>query len=196
MSHSVAFQSGTLQHLQKRAARCCLGAQPRKVSSLRAPFRKVSRRSSTLIKAEDAQEKGDKIDDRKKSEQTSKLVEGMKKGGIDQSTAQRILDTWEQTGATTTDALRKMLLGRCWCCCKAQLCITFLSDTQWGLKCVVGQVLEDRRRCTVPASLGWRSCIRLIQFSKVEKNSSLEIDKLQLGSGCSACLPRYFHQLV
>lgn len=109
MSHSVAFQSGTLQ---KRAARCCLGAQPRKVSSLRAPFRKVSQRSSTLIKAEDAQEKGDKMDDRKKSEQTSKLVEGMKKGGIDQSTAQRILDTWEQTGATTTDALRKMLLGR------------------------------------------------------------------------------------
>ncbi|DBB06897.1 TPA: hypothetical protein ACH3X3_009554 [Trebouxia sp. C0006] len=112
MSHSVAFQSGTLQHLQKRTARCCPGAQPRKVSSLRAPFRKVSGRSSTLIKAEDAQEKGDKIDDRKKSEQTSKLVEGMKKGGIDQSTAQRILETWEQTGATTTDALRKMLLGR------------------------------------------------------------------------------------
>jgi len=167
MSHSVAFQSGTLQHLQKRAARCCLGAQSHKVSSLRAPFRKVSRRSSTLIKAEDAQEQGDKIDDRKKSEQTSKLVEGMKKGGIDQSTAQRILDTWEQTGATTTDALRKMLLGRCRCCCSAQLCITDLS-LQWGLKCVVGQVPEDRRCCTVPASLGRRSCIRLIQFSKVE----------------------------
>ncbi len=66
-----------------------------------------------MIRAqEDGAEKGKKIDDRKMTEQTNKLVEGMKKGGIDQSTAQRILDTWEQTGATSTDALRKMLLGR------------------------------------------------------------------------------------
>lgn len=46
------------------------------------------------------------------TEQTNKLVDGMKKGGIDQDTAQKILDTWEKTGATSTDALRKMLLGR------------------------------------------------------------------------------------
>ena len=70
-------------------------------------------RRSTLIRAqEDPEEKGEKIDNRKIKEQTDKLVEGMKKGGIDSSTAQRILDTWEKTGATSTDALRKMLLGR------------------------------------------------------------------------------------
>lgn len=50
----------------------------------------------------------------------------------------------------------------------AAVLTTGLSDLQWGLKCVVGQVVEDRRHCTVPASLGWRSCIRLIQFGKVE----------------------------
>ena len=61
---------------------------------------------------EDGEEKGEKIDNRKITEKTNKLVEGMKKGGIDQDTAQRILDTWEKTGATSTDALRRLLLGR------------------------------------------------------------------------------------
>lgn len=74
--------------------------------------RRVHRRSTLIRAKEDPQEKGEKIDNRKIEDQTNKLVEGMKKGGIDSSTAQRILDTWEKTGATSTDALRKMLLGR------------------------------------------------------------------------------------
>jgi len=73
---------------------------------------KLSRSTGIRAEKEDGQQKGEKIEDRKVSERTNKLVEGMKKGGIDQSTAQQILDTWEKTGATSTDALRKMLLGR------------------------------------------------------------------------------------
>ena len=79
----------------------------------RSVFHQPMRRQSVLIRAkEDAEEKGEKIDKRKMEQKTNKLVEGMKKGGIDQSTAQSILDTWDKTGATSTDALRKMLLGR------------------------------------------------------------------------------------
>ena len=36
----------------------------------------------------------------------------MKKGGVDQATANRILKVWEETGAKSPDQLRKMLLGR------------------------------------------------------------------------------------
>ena len=112
MSHYVAFRAGTLQSLQTTAARCC-SKQQRTISPFRiAVRRQCIHRPSTLIRAESGEEKGKQISDRKVSEQTNKLVDGMKKGGIDQSTAQRILDTWEKTGATSTDALRKMLLGR------------------------------------------------------------------------------------
>lgn len=55
---------------------------------------------------------GTKIAERKNSEKKEKLIEGMKKGGIDQETAKRIMETWEKTGATSPNALRKMLLGR------------------------------------------------------------------------------------
>ena len=113
MSHSVAFKCGPLQHLHKRVATCSHAIQRQNVFFARSPMQQRSHRGCLQIRAkEDGEEKGKKIDDRKKTEQTNKLVEGMKKGGIDQSTAQRILDTWEKTGATSTDALRKMLLGR------------------------------------------------------------------------------------
>lgn len=113
MSHVGAFQTGTVRSIRQNRIVCkncsCLQRH--------AAFRRLqsqSRLRHMHIRAEkeDGQEKGQKIEDRKVSERASKLVEGMKKGGIDQSTAQRILDTWEKTGATSTDALRKMLLGR------------------------------------------------------------------------------------
>ncbi|KAK9806688.1 hypothetical protein WJX73_008613 [Symbiochloris irregularis] len=40
------------------------------------------------------------------------IKEGLKKGGVDQATAQRILKIWEETGSKSPDQLRKMLLGR------------------------------------------------------------------------------------
>ena len=114
MSQSVALPgSGSVQKLHTSTHRCC--GLTRRVA-LATPFatqpQRVRRRSCVVRAKEDAEDKGEKIGKRKIEEQTNKLVEGMKKGGIDQSTAQRILETWEQTGATTTDALRKMLLGR------------------------------------------------------------------------------------
>lgn len=36
----------------------------------------------------------------------------MKKGGLDKATAQRILKVWEETGASSPEGLRKLLLGR------------------------------------------------------------------------------------
>ena len=114
MSHSAALHSGSLQSLSISNIRCCHSFR-HSTLRLRRPVNQQQRvlRRSTLIRAqEDPEEKGEKIDNRKIKEQTNKLVEGMKKGGIDSSTAQRILDTWEKTGATSTDALRKMLLGR------------------------------------------------------------------------------------
>ena len=36
----------------------------------------------------------------------------LKRGGVDQETAQRVLKVWEETGATSPDQLRKLLLGR------------------------------------------------------------------------------------
>lgn len=113
MSQSLAFQCGSLQSLNKGTVRCCHSVRQTTFRLPRSAIRQRVSRRSTLIRAkEDPQEKGEKIDNRKIEEQTNKLVEGMKKGGIDSSTAQRILDTWEKTGATSTDALRKMLLGR------------------------------------------------------------------------------------
>lgn len=113
MSQTLAFQSGSLQILHKRNARCCYATRQAKFALSCSSSRQRIHRRSTVIRAkEDAEENGEKIDDRKVKEQTNKLVDGMKKGGIDQGTAQRILDTWEKTGATSTDALRKMLLGR------------------------------------------------------------------------------------
>ena len=113
MSQSLAFQSGSLQTLNKGSFRCCRSIRQTTFKMHRSVNRQRTQRRSTLIRAkEDPEEKGQKIDNRKIEEQTNKLVEGMKKGGIDSSTAQRILDTWEKTGATSTDALRKMLLGR------------------------------------------------------------------------------------
>ena len=109
MSQIVAFQSGSL--LSSRP--CCNASQQRKLVTHRARLVQRTQRRQLAVRAkEDGEEKGKKIDSRKVSEKTSKLVDGMKKGGIDQDTAQRILDTWEKTGATSTDALRKMLLGR------------------------------------------------------------------------------------
>ena len=113
MSQSLAFQCGSLQSLNKGTVRCCHSVRQTPFRLPRPAKRQRVSKRSTLIRAkEDPQEKGEKIDNRKIEEQTNKLVEGMKKGGIDSSTAQRILDTWEKTGATSTDALRKMLLGR------------------------------------------------------------------------------------
>lgn len=113
MSQSLAFQCGSLQRLSKGSAKCCHSLRQTNFRLSPAVNRQRVHRRSTLIRAkEDPQEKGEKIDNRKMKDQTNKLVEGMKKGGIDSSTAQRILDTWEKTGATSTDALRKMLLGR------------------------------------------------------------------------------------
>jgi Ca2+-binding EF-hand superfamily protein len=40
------------------------------------------------------------------------LVQGLKKGGVDKATAQRILKVWEQTGASSPDELRKLLVNR------------------------------------------------------------------------------------
>ncbi len=40
------------------------------------------------------------------------MLQGMKKGGLDKATAQRILKVWEETGAASPEGLRKMLLGR------------------------------------------------------------------------------------
>ena len=37
---------------------------------------------------------------------------GLKKGGVDKETAQRILKVWEQTGAKSPDELRKLLVNR------------------------------------------------------------------------------------
>ena len=37
---------------------------------------------------------------------------GLKKGGVDQATAQKILKVWEDTGAKSPDQLRRLLLGR------------------------------------------------------------------------------------
>ena len=111
MSQSIAFRCGPLQKLQRttgtRSIQQCSFALPT------ALFRQRKQRQCSLIRAQESEEeKGEKIDERKMTEQTNKLVDGMKKGGIDQDTAQKILDTWEKTGATSTDALRKMLLGR------------------------------------------------------------------------------------
>ncbi|KAK9866246.1 hypothetical protein WJX84_002186 [Apatococcus fuscideae] len=55
--------------------------------------------------------KGDWSKD-KKSKEDGKLVESMKKGGLDKATAQRILKVWEETGASSPEGLRKLLLGR------------------------------------------------------------------------------------
>ena len=40
------------------------------------------------------------------------FVQSMKKGGLDKATAQRILKVWEETGASSPEGLRKLLLGR------------------------------------------------------------------------------------
>ena len=42
-----------------------------------------------------------------------KLVENVKKGGLDKSTAQRVLDMWKQTGASDEEGLKKLLVRRC-----------------------------------------------------------------------------------
>ena len=42
----------------------------------------------------------------------SLTVQSMKKGGLDKATAQRILKVWEETGASSPEGLRKLLLGR------------------------------------------------------------------------------------
>jgi hypothetical protein len=42
-----------------------------------------------------------------------KLVENFKKGGLDKSTAQRVLDMWKQTGASDEEGLKKLLVRRC-----------------------------------------------------------------------------------
>lgn len=114
MSHAVAFHVGPLHSIRPNRAICRNCSRLQSHGAIRSLQRQVKQSHSTGIRAEkeDGQQKGEKIEDRKVSERTSKLVEGMKKGGIDQSTAQQILDTWEKTGATSTDALRKMLLGR------------------------------------------------------------------------------------
>ena len=112
MSQSIAFQCGSLQRLSTGSVRCYHSLRQTSFRLSPAVNRRVHRRSTLIRAKEDPQEKGEKIDNRKIEDQTNKLVEGMKKGGIDSSTAQRILDTWEKTGATSTDALRKMLLGR------------------------------------------------------------------------------------
>lgn len=112
MSHTLAFRAGPLQSIRhSTGCRRCSRLQRRGVPGLQRQVRPAQLKPIRAAK-EDGQEKGKKIEDRKVSERTTKLVEGMKKGGIDQSTAQSILDTWEKTGATSTDALRKMLLGR------------------------------------------------------------------------------------
>ena len=109
MSQILAFQSGALQSSRS----CCNAGQQRGHAAHRAHLAQRGQRRQLVVRAkEDGEEKGKKIDNRKVTEKTNKLVEGMKKGGIDQDTAQRILDTWEKTGATSTDALRRLLLGR------------------------------------------------------------------------------------
>ena len=112
MSQTVAFQSGPLQKLQSSRKCCHAFSQRSSIARVSGRVQRTDRRQVLLRAKEDGEEKGKKIDDRKITEQTNKLVDGMKKGGIDADTAQRILDTWEKTGATTTDALRRMLLGR------------------------------------------------------------------------------------
>ena len=37
---------------------------------------------------------------------------GLKRGGVDKDTAQKILKVWEETGAKSPDQLRKLLVGR------------------------------------------------------------------------------------
>jgi len=49
-----------------------------------------------------------KPDDKKKE----KILEDMKKGGLDKATAQKVLKRWEETGATDADTLNKMLRRR------------------------------------------------------------------------------------
>lgn len=62
------------------------------------------------IRAEKTPEqKGTPPADPKKKEE---LVQGLKKGGIDQATANKILQVWQETGAESPDQLRKMLLKR------------------------------------------------------------------------------------
>lgn len=45
-------------------------------------------------------------------ESDANRVAGLKRGGVDQETAARILKVWEETGAKSPDKLRRLLLGR------------------------------------------------------------------------------------
>lgn len=115
MSHVIPFRSGPVRSIKQQQAFCSKSCRLQSHALFLNEHRRSRPTRSRLTTAakEDGQEKGEKIVERKEDQaKTSKLVEGMKKGGIDQNTAQRILDTWEKTGATSTDALRKMLLGR------------------------------------------------------------------------------------
>lgn len=42
-----------------------------------------------------------------------KLVESFKKGGLDKSTALRVLDVWKETGASDEEGLKRLLVRRC-----------------------------------------------------------------------------------
>lgn len=59
-------------------------------------------------------------------------MENFKKGGLDKSTAQRVLDMWKQTGASDEEGLKKLLVRRCalvmhvWAC-TATRCVAVVS---------------------------------------------------------------------
>lgn len=62
------------------------------------------RTQRTIVRAAETQDK--------QAEKKEKLVENFKKGGLDKSTAQKVLDTWKQTGASDEDGLKKLLVRR------------------------------------------------------------------------------------
>lgn len=62
------------------------------------------RTQRTIVRAAETQDK--------QAEKKEKLVENFKKGGLDKSTAQRVLDMWKQTGASDEEGLKKLLVRR------------------------------------------------------------------------------------
>jgi hypothetical protein len=71
----------------------------------------LAKRGGRLTVSAEGEGKGDGKDGSPSATQ-EKLVQDLKKGGVDKETAQRILKVWEETGAKSPDGLRKLLVGR------------------------------------------------------------------------------------
>lgn len=67
--------------------------------------RRTARPQTLVVRAAETQT--DKLTEKKE-----KLVQDFKKGGLDKSTAQRVLDMWKETGASDEDGLKKLLVRR------------------------------------------------------------------------------------